>query len=74
MAYVSTLYPAKTQNGSPRITDLSKKLTSGFILKCHKMLLINHFNKTVMNIAYYYSQGSTNRHMNQESKYCEKDN
>ena len=35
------------------------------------MVLISHFNKTVMYISYYYNQGSTNGHMNQESKYCE---
>ena len=33
------------------------------------MLLMSHFDKTVMYIAYYYHQGSTNGHMNQESKY-----
>ena len=52
--YVITLYPAKTQNGSSRITDLSKMLMSAFTLKCHKMLPISHFNKTVMNIDYYH--------------------
>ena len=51
--YVSTLHPAKTQNGSPRITDLSNMLMSACILKCHKMLLIGHFDKTVMKIGYY---------------------
>ena len=65
-----TLYPAKTQNGSPRITDLSKMLMSAFILKCHKMLLMSHFYKTVMNIAYYYHQGSSSRHTDQASRYC----
>ena len=39
-------------------------------LKCHKMLSMSHFDKTVMNIGYYHHQGSTNRHMDQESKYC----
>ena len=34
------------------------------------MLQMSHFNKTVMNIGYHYHQGSTNRHMDQESKYC----
>ena len=62
------MYPAKTQNDSPRITDFSEMLMSAFILKRHKMLLISHLNKTVMNIGYYYQQGSTNRHMDQESK------
>ena len=32
------------------------------------MLLMSHFNKTVMNTGFYYHQGSTNRHMDQESK------
>ena len=45
-------------------------LTSAFTLKCHTMLLIRHLYKTVMNIGYYYHQGSTNRHMDQQSKYC----
>ena len=36
------------QNGSPRIKDLSKMLMSAFILKCHKMLLMSDFNKTVI--------------------------
>ena len=44
-------------------------LMSAFILKCHKMLLMSRFDKTVMNIGYYYHQGSTNRHVDQESKY-----
>ena len=42
------LYPAKTQNVNPRITDLFKMLISAFIFNCHKMLLISHFDKTVM--------------------------
>ena len=48
------LCPAKTQNDSPRITDLSKMLTSAFISKCHKMLVMRHFYKTVMNISDEY--------------------
>ena len=28
------------------------------------------FNKTVTNIVYHYHQGSINRPMDQESKYC----
>ena len=40
LAYVSTLYPAKTQNGSPRVTELFEMPMSAFILECHKMLLI----------------------------------
>ena len=32
--------------------DLSKMLMSAFILKCHKMLLMSHFDKTVMSIGY----------------------
>ena len=44
----STLYPAKTHNGSPGIEDLSKMLVSAFILKSPKMLLMRHFDKTVM--------------------------
>ena len=39
-------YPAKTQNGSPIITDLSKVLMSAFILKCHKILMMSLFYKT----------------------------
>ena len=35
------------------------------------MLLMCHFDKTVMNIGYYYKQGSTNRHIDQQPKYCE---
>ena len=35
------------------------------------MLLISHFDKTVMNTGYYFHQGSTNRPIDQESKYCE---
>ena len=63
-----TLYPAKRQDGSCGITDLlSKILMSAYILKYHKMLLMSHLNKT----DHYYHQGSTNRHMDQESKYCE---
>ena len=69
MVYVSTLHPAKTQNGSPRIINLSKMLMSAFILKCHKMLLISHFYRNVMYTGYHYHQESTNRHMDQESKY-----
>ena len=34
------------------------------------MLLMSHFDKTVMNVGYYYHQGSTNRYMDQESEYC----
>ena len=57
MVYVSPLYPAKTQNGSPRITDWSKMLMSASTLKCHKMLLVSHFYKIVINIGHYYPQG-----------------
>ena len=32
------------------------------------MLLMSHFDKTVTDIGDYYHQGSTDRHMNQESK------
>ena len=39
------------------------------ILKFHKMELMSHFDKTVMIIGNYYHQGSTNRHLDQESKY-----
>ena len=35
------------------------------------MLLISHLDKTVIYIGYYYNQGSDNRLVNQESKYCE---
>ena len=63
-------YPEKTQNGSPRITDVSKMLMSASISKCHKMLLMSHFNKTVMNIGYYHHQEYANRDMDQEFKYC----
>ena len=34
------------------------------------MLLMSHFDKSVMNMGYYYYQESTDRHMDQESKYC----
>ena len=30
------------------------KLMSALILKCHKMLLMSHLDKTVINIGYYY--------------------
>ena len=33
------------------------------------MLLMSHVDKTVMSISYYYHQVSTNRHIDQESKY-----
>ena len=42
--------PAKAQSGSREITDLSKMLMSAFILKYRKMLLISHFDKTVIKI------------------------
>ena len=44
-----------------------------FISKYHKMLLISHFDKTVMTIGFfYYQRSTTNRQMDQESKYCGK--
>ena len=63
-------YPAKTQDDNCRTTDLSKMMMSAFILEWYKMLLISDSNKTVINISYYYHQGSIKRHMDQESKYC----
>ena len=30
---------------------------------------MSHFSKTVMNIGYHYHKVSTNRHMDEESKY-----
>ena len=59
----STVYPARTQrNRLVQNADIS------IFLKCHKMLLMSHFDKTVISIRYFYHQGSPNRHMYQESK------
>ena len=44
-------------------------MMSAFILKCHKMLLMSHFDKYVLNIGYYYHQGPTKRLMDQASEY-----
>ena len=32
------------------------------------MPLMSHFDKTVMNIGYYYHQGYINRHLDEESE------
>ena len=34
------------------------------------MLLMSYFDKLVTNIGYYYHQGPTDRHVDEESKYC----
>ena len=47
---------------------LSKMLMSAFILKYHKMLLMSHFDKTVIKIVITTKSPPTN--MDQESKYC----
>ena len=47
-----------------------QKSPGGIGLKCHKMPVMSHFDKTVMNVGYYYHEGFTNRHMDQESKCC----
>ena len=57
--YVSTLHPAKTQNCSPKITDLSKMLMSTFTSKRHKMLLMSHYDETVINIGITTAKGSS---------------
>ena len=64
------LYPAKTQYGSPRVSDLSKLMMSAFISKCHKNAIKQIFDKNVMSLGFKYHQESSDRHMDQESKYC----
>ena len=38
------------------VSDLSKLPMSAFILKCHKMLLMTHFDKALTDLGYYYHQ------------------